>query len=125
VDDGTGAEDHIWYARKQGNNAELDVDDVDGYGPETITSNGGRSGLTYDVRLHYYSDHGNSSPQTNPTVRVIYANETANVFCDVTRTVPNFLDGAWANIGVFGPNLVDLAVSNPTSFTSLGCHQPE
>jgi hypothetical protein len=121
---GVNSEDHIWYARRDGDNAELDVDDVDGFGPETITSDAGRTGLTYDVRLHYYSDHGNPSPATNPTVRVIYASESANVFCDITRTVPDFRNGAWVNIGIFGPDLASLASSDPAQFSALGCRQP-
>jgi hypothetical protein len=123
---GGGGEDHIWYADRVGTYAELDVDDVDGYGPETITSNSGnQAGLTYDFRLHYYSDHGNSSPQTDVTVRVIYANESSNVFCDVTRVVRDFRNGAWENIGIFGPELAGLASSDPARFTALGCSQPE
>jgi hypothetical protein len=125
VTDGTGQEDHIWYARKNGRNAQLDVDDVDGFGPETITSLPGRTGLTYDFRIHYYSDRGNNGrPQTDVTVRVIYANQSANVFCDITRVVPDFRDRAWGNIGVFGPDLVSLATSDPARFSALGCIRP-
>ena len=51
---------------------ELDVDDVDGYGPEhwTLTYEDTiRWGGDYDVRLHYYSDHGNGP--TNYTVTIL------------------------------------------------------
>lgn len=29
--------EHIWYGNERGRNADLDVDDIDGFGPETIT----------------------------------------------------------------------------------------
>ena len=51
---------------------ELDVDDVDGFGPEhwTLTYEDTiRWGGDYDVRLHYYSDHGNGP--TNYTVTIL------------------------------------------------------
>ena len=116
-----GEEDHIWYARKEGDNGTLDVDDVDGYGPETITSNPGVAGATFDVKIHYYSDHGNAEPPTDVTVRVIYAQQQAGVFCDNTTVVTNFQAYEWRVIGRYGPELAEMATSEAARFEALGC----
>jgi len=41
--------------RPSGSNAELDVDDVDGFGPETVTITAFRDGM-YRYSVHNYSD---------------------------------------------------------------------
>lgn len=87
---------HIWYADKDPEIGNLDIDDVNGYGPETITSE--MTGLEWEVKLHYYSDHGNGS--TNATVRVIYYDGTD--VCDLTIPVDGFSSGEWFPIGIFG-----------------------
>jgi len=50
---------HIFYNHKQGSNADLDVDDTDSYGPETITINQRNNGEEYVYAIHDYSDRDN------------------------------------------------------------------
>jgi hypothetical protein len=47
---------HIFYRGKIGRDANLDVDDTDGYGPETITVDKKKFGETYVYAVHSYSD---------------------------------------------------------------------
>lgn len=47
---------HIYYKNKRGNNASLDVDDTNSYGPETITINKLNSGQNYVYAIHNFSD---------------------------------------------------------------------
>jgi hypothetical protein len=64
---------HCWYSNKTGiTNAFLDVDDVNGYGPENFTIENEVSG-TYKMGLRYYSAHGVTG-DVFCTVR-IYKNE--------------------------------------------------
>jgi tetratricopeptide (TPR) repeat protein len=53
---------HVYYASKEGQGANLDVDDIDSYGPETITIEQRSSGSDYIFSVHDYSDRQN--PQT-------------------------------------------------------------
>lgn len=50
--------DHIYFRHKDGSNANLDVDDVDSYGPETITINQ-RNNQEYIFAVHDFSDRSN------------------------------------------------------------------
>jgi len=64
---------HCWYSDKSGiTDAFLDVDDVNGYGPENFTIVTEHPG-TYRMALRYFSSHGVTSDVTC-TVR-IYKNE--------------------------------------------------
>lgn len=47
---------HVYFAAKQGTDANLDVDDTDSYGPETITLEKKHFGETYLYAVHDYSD---------------------------------------------------------------------
>ena len=47
---------HIWYGQKTGSRANLDVDDRDGYGPETVTIERKASGKKYLYAVHDFSD---------------------------------------------------------------------
>lgn len=51
--------DHIYYEHKDGSNANLDVDDVNSYGPETITIEQRNNGQEYVFAVHDYSDRQN------------------------------------------------------------------
>ncbi|MDC8013195.1 YfaP family protein [Tahibacter soli] len=47
---------HVYFASKQGADANLDVDDTDSYGPETITLEKKHLGETYLYAVHDYTD---------------------------------------------------------------------
>jgi hypothetical protein len=58
---------HIFYRHKTdgpGTDANLDVDDIDSYGPETITIEKKHSGDSYVYAVHNYSDRSNPDTQT-------------------------------------------------------------
>ncbi|OTG63822.1 YfaP family protein [Acinetobacter silvestris] len=70
---------HIYWDSKQGTNANLDVDDVDSYGPETITIEKRLADQYYVYSVHDYSDR--ESPDThnlaNSQAKVmVYAGES-------------------------------------------------
>jgi uncharacterized protein YfaP (DUF2135 family) len=48
---------HVFFSKKKGDQVELDVDDVDGYGPETITLQKKKPGVKYLYAVHDYT-HG-------------------------------------------------------------------
>ena len=52
---------HIFFMEKQGDEANLDVDDTDSYGPETITLQKKRFGETYVYAVHDFINSGNPS----------------------------------------------------------------
>ncbi|QIM43065.1 tetratricopeptide repeat protein [Leclercia adecarboxylata] len=47
---------HIFFDHKLGDNGNLDVDDIDSYGPETITLTRRENGKSYIYVVHDYSD---------------------------------------------------------------------
>lgn len=47
---------HVYFQTKTGKDALLDVDDVDGFGPETITIQKRHPGVRYVYAVHDYSD---------------------------------------------------------------------
>lgn len=47
---------HIFFSNQQGNDANLDVDDTDSYGPETITLQKKHFGETYVYAVHDFSN---------------------------------------------------------------------
>jgi len=80
---------------------DLDIDDIDGFGPETFTSTPGTNGRDYDVQVHYYSSHGNGD--TNVTLRAVYVDPTGEV-CDITTT-RNMASYEWWDVARFGPGV--------------------
>jgi hypothetical protein len=54
---------HIYWGRKKGVQAWLDVDDTDSYGPETITVDKKKHGSTYLYAVHDFSNKANSDDQ--------------------------------------------------------------
>jgi hypothetical protein len=51
---------HIYFEHKEGTEADLDVDDTDGYGPETITIRKKLQGKKYVFAVYNYSADGSS-----------------------------------------------------------------
>jgi len=47
---------HIFFSQKSGGNSNLDVDDIDGFGPETITITKKHAGEKYLYAVHNYSE---------------------------------------------------------------------
>ena len=77
---------HIWYGNKSDNNQNnLDVDDTNGYGPETMTINNLGNGL-YKYYVADYSDCANGNTKStnmsfsNATVDVYTADGLAHTF---------------------------------------------
>jgi hypothetical protein len=53
---------HIYFRHKEGEGANLDVDDTDSYGPETVTIERRKEGQDYIYSVHDYSDR--EDPET-------------------------------------------------------------
>ena len=47
---------HVYFSEMSGTDAQLDVDDVNGYGPETITLSPKREGWRYVYAVHDYNN---------------------------------------------------------------------
>jgi tetratricopeptide (TPR) repeat protein len=54
---------HIYFEKKDGNNANLDVDDTDSYGPETITIKKKQFGTNYIYAVHDYTNRERNNQQ--------------------------------------------------------------
>ncbi|WP_118973384.1 tetratricopeptide repeat protein [Taibaiella koreensis] len=66
---------HIFYNHKLGSNADLDVDDTDSYGPETITIGQRNNGEEYVYAIHDFSDRDNPN-----TTRLSYSQAKVFVY---------------------------------------------
>lgn len=95
----SGTEEVAYYSLSQ-SWGDLDIDDVDGFGPETFTTKTSTWGNLYGVRVHYYSDHGNGD--TLATMRVIYYDDTTGKMCDITAS-QSMSSYDWWEVGTFGP----------------------
>jgi hypothetical protein len=74
-------------------NGLLDVDDVDGFGPETFTLSEFEEGVSYAVFVHYYSDHGFGP--TTAHVKVFLDGELVTDFSGVLA------NGQVADVGTY------------------------
>lgn len=73
-------ENHIFFANKLGDNGNLDVDDIDSYGPETITLTRRENGKPYIYAVHDYSN------QSDPDTKNL-SNSEAKVFVYVGESL--------------------------------------
>lgn len=71
---------HIFFDHKLGDNGNLDVDDTDSYGPETITLTRRENGKPYVYAVHDYSD------KSDPDTRNL-SNSEAKVFVYVGESL--------------------------------------
>ena len=82
---------HIYWDNKQGLAANLDVDDVDSYGPETVTIDKKLDGQYYVYSVHDYSNRTqpNTNSLSNSQAKVmVYAGESLirSYYVPVTKT---------------------------------------
>lgn len=73
------ANQHVYWDRKQGRDANLDVDDVNSYGPETVTIDKRLDNQYYIYSVHNFSfkDQPNSNSLTNSQAKVmVYVGES-------------------------------------------------
>ena len=101
-----GSMEEVAYYSSSRSWGSLDLDVIYGYGPENVKSAAGYSSSAgYEVKIHYYSDHGNGP--TDTTVRVVYVDPDSGEVCDIIATQP-MVDAAgddWWTVGTFGPGL--------------------
>lgn len=71
---------HVWFGRRQGSDAELDVDQTHGFGPETITVSRKHAGERYIYAVQNYSD------KTDPMSQRL-SSSSARVFVYVGQTL--------------------------------------
>lgn len=89
------ADEHIFWDKKTGNDAHLDVDDTDGFGPETVTITKKHHGLKYVYAVHDFSAYDNGKPgNTNDLSKIssakvfIYIGSTLIKTYEVPKTTP-------------------------------------
>jgi hypothetical protein len=66
-------DNHIFFQQKKGEQANLDVDDTDGFGPETVTIDGWVPEKDYVYAVHNYSQQGDKGQKS-------FAGSKAKVF---------------------------------------------
>lgn len=99
---------HTFYGNPTGiPNSRLDVDDVDGYGPENFYLNPMESGVTYNVYLHYYAD--NNRGPTTANVKVFLDDE---LITDFTATLSN---RQTINVGTYSTTTTVLSFADSIS----------
>jgi hypothetical protein len=71
---------HVWFGRQQGDDAQLDVDQIHGFGPETITVSRKHAGERYVYAVQNYSD------KADPMSRSL-SSSNAKVFVYIGQTL--------------------------------------
>jgi hypothetical protein len=111
------AGDEVAYYALEQDWGNLDIDDTDGFGPETFSSKPDASGNSYRVAINYYSDHGNGP--TAVKVRAVYYDASTGEVCDVTAE--NIMAANdWWGPATFGPGLDCPGGNSDTTGTSTG-----
>jgi len=82
-----------WDAAGTADDPRLDIDDVDGFGPENINLDAPITGSTYRVGIHYYRGTGASSV----TVRIYCGDVSTTPARTYTRNLLNGAAGSDAN----------------------------
>ncbi|QSN63520.1 YfaP family protein [Caballeronia sp. M1242] len=83
---------HVYYARQQGTDANLDIDHTDSFGPETITLERRHQGETYVFAVHDFSDQSlpHSSTLSNSQAKVyVYVGQSLVRTFSVPREAGN------------------------------------
>ena len=127
---------HVYFSAKSGEDANLDVDDIDGYGPETITIEKRKPGVKYIYALHNFSDGDRSGSRrlsdiANAKVFVYVGSSLVRTFTPPAGRVGNTWvafaigeDGEFYDINRFadvkgrdkvGTTLVDIITGNLVS----------
>jgi hypothetical protein len=89
---GTG---HVYWERKSGAQVKLDVDDTDGFGPETLTLEKRKSGQEYIYAVHNYSDKDNSQSKGWTTSQAKVFLYTGNKLTRVYYVTPKSVGNLW------------------------------
>jgi hypothetical protein len=84
-----------WDAAGTADDPRLDIDDVNGFGPENINIDSPVVGSTYRVGVHYYSSHG--APTTTVTVRIYCGDISTTPVATRTHTLINGSGASTAN----------------------------
>lgn len=114
---------HIFFEDKQGDDAELDVDDTDSYGPETITIQKKQFGQSYVYAVHDFtnrSDSGSSALSASKAKVFVYVGQS------LVRTydVPVSHTGNLWTVFRLNPNGDFEDINTLTSLSSDGSDRP-
>jgi len=85
--------EHIYFNKKDGHYARLDVDSRIGWGPETITIDNRRNQFRYLYAVHAFSDHPHADVQPNKV--------------EAVARVEVYVGGSLVKTYYFGPNKID------------------
>ena len=108
-----------YYNKVTNDGGELDLDDVNGYGPEHWTlmeSDTVRYGQPYRLRIHYYNDNGHGG--TNYTVKITTQEGTSltkNYFYTGYMSTANSSNDAPDDFGPDWANVVTIQLNSSTS----------
>jgi hypothetical protein len=84
-----------WDAAGTADDPRLDIDDVNGFGPENVNIDVPVVSSTYRVGIHYYSSHG--AGPTTVTVRIYCGDIAVTPFATYSRTLTNGAGASDAN----------------------------